>query len=82
MIDLPWKELATLVRMPNAEQTDDQSSEILFEGSLFALAVRVRDMRASDRRGLRLSLPDRRVRPHSFQGEALTALIDRIPKTV
>ena len=81
-MDVPWKEAATLVRMPKSEQTDDQSSEILFEGSLFALVLKVCDMKASDRRGLRLSLPDRQVRPHSFHGEALTALIDRIPKTL
>ncbi|SFN72310.1 hypothetical protein SAMN05428984_0392 [Sphingomonas sp. OK281] len=79
-MDLPWKEQATLVRMPTADQADDQSSTILFEGSLFALAVRLRDMKASERRGLRLSLPDRHVRPHSFQGETLADLIDRIPK--
>ena len=78
-MDLPWKEQATLVRLPTAEQADDQSSTILFEGSLLALAVRVRNMKASERRGLRLSLPDRHVRPHSFQGEALADLIDRIP---
>lgn len=78
-MEMPWNEQATLVRMPVTEQSDDQSCEILFEGTLFALAVRVRDMQRSDRRGLRLSLPDRQVRPHTFQGEALTALLDRIP---
>jgi hypothetical protein len=78
-MDFPWKEQATLVRMPSIEHTDDQSCEILFEGSLLALATRVREMKPLSRRGLRLSLPDRKVRPHTFQGDALTALIDRIP---
>ncbi len=79
-MDIPWNEQATLVRMANPDSNDDQSSEILFEGSLLALAVRVRNIPASERRGLRLSLPDRRVRPHTFHAESLSALVDRIPK--
>lgn len=79
-MNFPWKEQATLVRMSTAEQANDQFSIILFEGSLFALAVRVREMKVSDRRGLRISLPDRQIRPHSFQDETLADLIDRIPK--
>ena len=79
-MNYPWNEQATLVRMASTALADDQSCEILFESSLLALAIKVRDMKSSDRRGLRLSLPDRQVRPHTFQGEALTALIDRIPR--
>lgn len=41
-MNFPWKENATLVRMAAAGQSDDQSSEILFEGPLLALAIRVR----------------------------------------
>jgi hypothetical protein len=80
LMDFPWKEQATLVRMAGVEQVDDQSCEILFEGSLLAMATRVRDMKPAQRKRLRLSIPDRQVRPHTFQGDALTALIDRIPQ--
>jgi hypothetical protein len=79
-MDFPWKEQATLVRMAGLEQVDDQSCEILFEGSLLAMATRVRDMKPAQRKRLRLSIPDRQVRPHTFQGDALTALIDCIPQ--
>jgi hypothetical protein len=75
MMDFPWKERATLVRMAAA----GQSAEILFEGSLLALAEKVRAMKQPDHRGLRLSLPDRQARPHTFQDDALAALIDSIP---
>lgn len=80
-MDYPWNEQATLVRMASAGLADDQSCEILFESTLLALAIKVRDMKTTDRRGLRLSLPDRQVRPHTFQGESLAALIDRIPQS-
>ena len=79
-MDFPWQENATLVRMAAAGQTDDQSTELLFEGSLLALAKKVQAMKQPDRRGLRLSLPDRHVRPHTFQDEALSALVDSIPR--
>lgn len=65
--------------MAAAGQTDDQSTELLFEGSLLALAKKVQAMKRPERRGLRLSLPDRHVRPHTFQDEALSALVDSIP---
>lgn len=78
-MDLPWNEQATLVRLRTVDHANDQPCEILFEGSLLALATRVREMKPLARNGLRLSLPDRKVRPHMFQGVALTALIDRIP---
>jgi hypothetical protein len=68
------------VRTSAAGQADDQSSEILFEGPLLELAKRVQSMKPLDRRGLRLSLPDRHVRPHTFQDEALSALVESIPK--
>jgi hypothetical protein len=58
---------------------DDQASEVLFEGSLRDMVAKVRGMKALDRRGLRISLPDRRVRPYSFKDEDLTALIERLP---
>lgn len=78
-MNFPWKENATLVRTAAAGQSDDQASEILFEGTLLALAKKVQVMKQPDRRGLRLSLPDRHVRPHTFQDDALAALVDSIP---
>jgi len=78
-MNFPWKENATLVRTAAAGRADDQSSEILFEGPLLAVAKKVQAIKPLDRRGLRLSLPDRHVRPHTFQDDALTALVDSIP---
>ena len=80
MIDFPWSEEATLVRLFKSDFADDQSSEILFEGPLLTVAKKVRDMKIVDRRGLRLSLPNRQVRPHTFQDEALSALVENIPR--
>ena len=79
-MNYPWKESATLVRTAAAGQSDDQSSTILFEGPLLALAKKVQAMSPVDRRGLRLSLPDRHVRPHTFQDDALMALVEGIPR--
>jgi hypothetical protein len=79
-MNFPWKENATLVRTVAADQPDDQSSEILFEGPLLELAKKVQAMKPLDRRGLRLSLPDRNVRPRTFQDEALLALVESIPR--
>jgi hypothetical protein len=79
-MNFPWKENATLVRTAAEGKADDQSSEILFEGPLLELAKRVQSMKPLDRRGLRLSLPDRHVRPHTFQDDALSALVESIPK--
>jgi hypothetical protein len=76
----PWKENATLVRTAAAGQVDDQSCEILSEGPLLELAKKVQAMKPLDRRGLRLSLPDRLVRPHTFQDDALSALVESIPR--
>ena len=69
-----------MVRLLKVEFADDQSSEILFEGPLLVLARKLRDMKIVDRRGLRLSLPNRQVRPHTFQDEALSALVENIPR--
>jgi hypothetical protein len=79
LIEYPWKEQATLVRVFNFVKSGDQTNEILFEGPLIALAEKVRAMPAVEQRGLRMSLPDRHVRPHTFQDEALSALIENIP---
>ncbi len=77
-MDFPWKEPATLVRV-HAEHRDDTTAEILFEGPLLVLAKRVREMQPALRRNLRISLPDRQARPHTFKDDSLKALIDGIP---
>jgi hypothetical protein len=79
-MNLPWNEEATLVRLLKFDFADDQSSEILFEGPLIVVARKVREMKVVDRRGLRLSLPNRQVRPHTFQDDALSALVENIPR--
>jgi hypothetical protein len=76
---MPWNEHATLVRVPFDANGDDQASEVLLEGLLRDVAAKVRDMKALERRGLRISLPDRRVRPYSFKGADLDALIKQFP---
>ncbi len=78
-MEFPWNEQATLVRLSRADRAVDEASVILLEGPLLALAKKVRAMKAVERQGLRMSLPDRHVRPHTFQDEALTALIESIP---
>lgn len=79
MMKFPWNERATLVRLGDTGDPADEANAILFEGPLLALAKKVRTMKPLQRRGLRMSLPDRHVRPHVFQDEALTALIESIP---
>ena len=54
-------------------------NELLFEGSLLLMAQKVRAMKPIDRRHLKISLPDRIVRPHTFKDDSLAALIDDIP---
>jgi predicted HTH domain antitoxin len=36
-------------------------------------------MKALERRGLRISLPDRRIRPYAFKDEDLDSLIKQLP---
>jgi hypothetical protein len=58
---------------------DDQSSEVISEGPLRDMVSKVRDMKALERRGLRISLPDRRIRPYAFKDADLDALIKQLP---
>lgn len=82
MMDFPWKDQATLVRITPGQSFDGYSGEILFEGTLLAMTRKVRDMKRDQRKGLRISLPDRHVRPNSFQDEALSSLIESMPAAV
>ncbi len=76
MNDMPWTESATLVRL--AQGSDDTGTEILFEGTLEQMTRRVTIVPRSKRTGMRISLPDRKVRPHTFEGAALDALVDKL----
>lgn len=79
-MDVPWNEQATMVRMAGKSLTGAaEDVEVLFEGPLRDMAKRAKAMTHSERRRLRISLPDRRVRPHSFQDAAIDALIDALP---
>lgn len=79
-MDVPWNEQATIVRMAGKSHAGvDEDVEVLFEGPLRDMVKRAKAMTRSERRRLRISLPDRRVRPHSFQDDAIEALIDALP---
>lgn len=74
MTEIPWRDRATLVRL--GIRSDD-TAEILFEGTLAQMVRRVSLKSSAERSRLRISLPDRRVRPFSFEGAALTTLIEQ-----
>ncbi len=76
MNDMPWTESATLVRL--GKRSHDAEAQILFEGTLEQIARRVANFAVSDRVKLRVSLPDRMVRPHTFEGSTLDALVDKV----
>lgn len=79
-MDIPWNEHATMIRMAGKSHTGiDEEVEVLFEGPLRDMVKRVKAMTRSERKRLRISMPDRRVRPHSFQDAAIDALIDKLP---
>ena len=80
VVDFPWTERATLVRILKSDTADQRAKEVLFEGSLLDLVKRIRSMRATERHGLRLTLPDGHARPHTFQAESLSALVESIPE--
>jgi hypothetical protein len=42
LMDYPWKEQATLVRVFEGDKSDGQTNKILFEGPLLALAEKMR----------------------------------------
>jgi hypothetical protein len=79
-VNIPWKEHATLVRLAGGPNADDSTSEILFEGSLLSLVQKVTAIGPTGRLQLRVSLPDRRVRPFAFQGDALTERVGKLPR--
>lgn len=74
-MDIPWNELATLIRITDRTNGAEAAREILFEGPLFRVVAKVAGTPKEARRGFSVSLPDRRVRPHTFDGHALSALV-------
>jgi hypothetical protein len=79
-MDTPWQDQATLIRMTSEVGLDGQVSEILFEGPLLAMVRKVQEINPAGRKRLRIYLPDRHVRPFSFQDEMLLYLLDRAPQ--
>ncbi|KQN33588.1 hypothetical protein ASE88_00720 [Sphingomonas sp. Leaf38] len=74
-MDIPWNELATLIRIKDRTSNAAADREILFEGPLYRVIEKVSDTPIEARRGYSVSLPDRRVRPHTFDEHALVAMI-------
>ncbi len=74
-MNIPWNELATLVRITDRSNGAEADRQILFEGPLYRVIAKVAGTPKEGRRGFSVSLPDRRVRPHTFDGHALLALI-------
>lgn len=75
-MDIPWGENATVVRMAGKSMAGvEEDGEMLFEGPLLTVVSLVRDMKPPNRDRLRISLPDRQARPHSFQKEAIHMLL-------
>lgn len=74
MDTIPWNDAATLTRRAPLGGSD--APAILFEGSLRTIVQRVALMTTPQRNGLRIALPDRRVRPYAFDGAGLAALIE------
>ncbi|MCK8455294.1 hypothetical protein [Sphingomonas faeni] len=72
---IPWSELATLIRVTDRTSEIGASREILQEGPLHRVVETVAAMPRDARRGLSVSLPDRRVRPHTFDRHEIDALI-------
>ncbi|WP_156362099.1 hypothetical protein [Sphingomonas sp. Leaf208] len=72
---IPWNELATLIRIKGRTNEAEADREILFEGPLYRVIEKVAGTPVEARRGFSVSLPDRKVRPHTFDGHALLALI-------
>ena len=83
-MDIPWDELATLIRIKDRTSGAEADREILYEGPLYSVVEKVAATPSEARRGFSVSLPDRRVRPHTFDGHALSALITdpKRPRTV
>ena len=65
-----WKEQAVAVERQHGEAV------IICEGTLAAVVVALQPVKSGRLSGIRVSLPDRRVAPHSFEGESLQTLLN------
>ena len=74
-MDIPWNELATLIRIKDRTSEAEADREVLFEGPLYSVVAKVAATPSEARRGFSVSLPDRRIRPHTFDTHGLSALI-------
>jgi hypothetical protein len=72
---IPWQEQATLIRFAGRTRGAEADREIVFEAPLYRVVAKVAGMLDSERRGLSISLPDRQVRPFTFDEYSLAALI-------
>ena len=72
---IPWNELATLIRIKDRISGAETEREILHEGPLYSVIAKVAATPKEARRGFSVSLPDRRVRPHTFDEYGLESLI-------
>ncbi|RYF08774.1 MAG: hypothetical protein EOO77_24925 [Oxalobacteraceae bacterium] len=75
MNDIPWREAAVLIREGRDPDTNEATREIVQEGSLRDVIFDVRQTTSDQRTRLKITLPDRRVRPYQYAGEEITALI-------
>lgn len=71
----PWNEIATAVRMNVPGGSTATEPSILFEGPLHIVVEKLADWPRRDLDAVRVSLPDRNARPHSFEGQLLFDLI-------
>lgn len=75
-MDTPWNESATVTRSVSRSGNEEATREILFEGPLHQVVDKIAGMSFEARKGFSISLPDRQVRPHTYDNHALKALID------
>ena len=75
-MDTPWNENATVTRSVDRIGNEEATREILFEGPLHQVINKIAGMSSEARKSFSISLPDRQVRPHTYDTHALKALID------
>jgi hypothetical protein len=74
-VKIPWQDQATLIRFAGRTSVAEADREIVFEAPLYRVVAKVAGMPEIERRGLSISLPDRQVRPFTFDEYSLAALI-------
>jgi len=65
-----WKDAAVAVEQRQGEAV------IVCEGTLTGVIQTLKTVRPARLAGIRVSLPDRRTSPYSFEGQSLQALLD------